>query len=110
MAAVAVSGGGNWRRLQTLGRGASGAVVSLAADGASGELFAVKSAGAAHAAALRRERGLLAGLSSPHVVRCAGGAEGADGSYQLFLEYAPGGSLADAAARNGGALGERAVR
>ncbi|XP_004972118.1 mitogen-activated protein kinase kinase kinase 18 [Setaria italica] len=109
MAAGAVSG--NWRRLHTLGRGASGAVVSLAADGASGELFAVKSAAAAHAAAaLRRERGVLAGLSSPHVVRCVGGAEGADGSYQLFLEYAPGGSLADEVARNGGSLGERAVR
>ncbi|PUZ55201.1 hypothetical protein GQ55_5G193300 [Panicum hallii var. hallii] len=102
---------GHWRRLHTLGRGASGAVVCLAADAASGELFAVKSAGAGAAGeALRRERGVLAGLRSPHVVRCAGGAEGADGSYHLFLEYAPGGSLADEAARNGGALGERAVR
>jgi len=110
MAAIAVTSG-HWRRLRTLGRGASGAVVSLAADAASGELFAVKSAAAGAAAeALRRERGVLAGLRSPHVVRCAGAAEGADGSYQLFLEYAPGGSLADEAARNGGALGERAVR
>ncbi|CAD6230176.1 unnamed protein product [Miscanthus lutarioriparius] len=109
-AAVAVSGG-HWRRLRTLGRGASGAVVSLASDAASGELFAVKSAGARDAAALRREQAVLSGLSSPHVVRCVGGGEGAEeGSYQLFLEYAPGGSLADEVARNGGSLEERAIR
>ena len=110
-AAVAVSGG-HWRRLRTLGRGASGAVVSLASDAASGELFAVKSAGARDAATtLRREQALLAGLSSPHVVRCVGGGEGAEeGSYNLFLEYAPGGSLADEVARNGGSLEERAIR
>ncbi|CAL4947947.1 unnamed protein product [Urochloa decumbens] len=117
MAAVAAAvTSGHWRRLHTLGRGASGAVVSLAADAASGELFAVKSASASHAAAaLRRERAVLAALSSssssPHVVRCVGGAEGADGSYSLFLEYAPGGTLADEAARNGGGrLGEPAIR
>ncbi|PWZ11959.1 Mitogen-activated protein kinase kinase kinase A [Zea mays] len=110
MAAVAVSG-----RLRTLGRGASGAVVSLAWDAASGELVAVKSAGASGAAALRREHAVLAGLRSPHVVRCFGGGEAAEAaeegsSYQLFLEYAPGGSLADEVARSGGSLGERAVR
>ncbi|KAF8696120.1 hypothetical protein HU200_037010 [Digitaria exilis] len=106
--------GRHWMKLHTLGRGASGAVVSLAADAASGELFAVKSSAAgspaAAAAALRREEGFLSSLSSPHVVRCGGGAEAADGSYHLFLEYAPGGSLADEVARNGGSLGERAVR
>ncbi|KAL6615854.1 hypothetical protein ACP70R_038124 [Stipagrostis hirtigluma subsp. patula] len=109
MEAIAVSG--RWSRLRTLGRGASGAVVALAADGATGELFAVKSArGAAAAALLRREQGLQSALRSPHVVRCVGGGEGADGSYGIFLEYAPGGSLADEVARNGGRLGERAVR
>ncbi|TVT98913.1 hypothetical protein EJB05_55726, partial [Eragrostis curvula] len=112
MAAVEVSGR-SWTPLRTLGRGASGAVVSLAADAASGKLFAVKSAGAAAAAAtLRREREVMAGLCSPHVVRCIGGGEvaAAGGSYHLFLEYAPGGSLADEVARNGGRLEERAVR
>ena len=49
-----------------------------------------------------------AALATCRALCCS--AEGADGSYQLFLEYAPGGSLADEAARNGGALGERAVR
>ncbi|GJN17970.1 hypothetical protein PR202_gb05081 [Eleusine coracana subsp. coracana] len=110
MAAAALVEVRHWTRLQTLGRGASGAVVSLAADAASGQLFAVKSARApsAAAAALRREQAVMSGLSSPHVLRCIGGA-GEEDEYHLFLEYAPGGSLADAAARNGGRLDERAV-
>ncbi|KQK05075.1 mitogen-activated protein kinase kinase kinase 17 [Brachypodium distachyon] len=97
-----------WTRVRTLGRGASGAEVFLAADDASGELFAVKSASAAArgaAATLRREQGIMAGLRSPNVLSCIGGRGGHDGSYQLFLEFAPGGSLAD-----GGRLEERAVR
>ncbi|KAF6997226.1 hypothetical protein CFC21_013471 [Triticum aestivum] len=99
-----------WTRVRTLGRGASGAEVFLAADDASGELFAVKSAaGAACAAALRREQRLMSGLRSPRVVSCIGGRGARDGSYQLFLEFAPGGSLADRVASNAG-LEERAVR
>ncbi|KAE8766231.1 mitogen-activated protein kinase kinase kinase NPK1-like [Hordeum vulgare] len=104
--------GKQWTRVRTLGRGASGAEVFLAADDASGELFAVKSAaGAPCAAALRRERCVMATLSSPRIVSCIGGrGTGAgDGSYQLFLEFAPGGSLAEQVASNGG-LDERSVR
>ncbi|KAL6849001.1 hypothetical protein ACP4OV_021584 [Aristida adscensionis] len=109
MATAAVSG--RWTRVRTLGRGASGAEVFLAADAASGQLFAVKSAAAAAGAeALRREQGVMASLRSPHVVPCIGGRAGRDGSYQLFLEYAPGGTLADEAARRGGRLEERDVR
>ncbi|KAM3412300.1 hypothetical protein ACQJBY_003785 [Aegilops geniculata] len=98
-----------WTRLRTLGRGASGAEVFLAADDVSGELFAVKSATAACASALKREQCLMSGLRSPRVVSCIGGRAARDGSYHLFLEFAPGGSLADRVASNGG-LDERAVR
>ncbi|KAF6991501.1 hypothetical protein CFC21_008578 [Triticum aestivum] len=98
-----------WTRVRTLGRGASGAEVFLAADDASGELFAVKSASGACAATLRREQCLMSGLSSPRVVSCIGGRGARDGSYQLFLEFAPGGSLADRMASSGG-LDECAVR
>ncbi|KAI5019654.1 hypothetical protein ZWY2020_044542 [Hordeum vulgare] len=98
-----------WTRVRTLGRGASGAEVFLAADDASGELFAVKSASTACAAALRREQRVMAGLRSPRVVSCIGGRGDRDGSYQLFLEFAPGGSLADRVASNGG-LDELAIR
>ncbi|CAL5096069.1 unnamed protein product [Urochloa decumbens] len=110
MAATAAIGG-RWTRVRTLGRGASGAEVFLAADESSGELFAVKAAPASSGAeTLMREQGVMAGLRSPHVVPCVGGRAGRDGSYQLFLEFAPGGSLADAAARSGGRLAERDVR
>ncbi|XP_066306866.1 mitogen-activated protein kinase kinase kinase 18-like [Miscanthus floridulus] len=115
MATAAVISG-RWTRVRTLGRGASGAVVSLAADGASGALFAVKSAPAGTAAAehLRREGSILSALRSPHIVPCLGVRAAPDGGCQLLLEFAPGGSLADAAARSsggGGRIGddERAV-
>ncbi|KAL5220235.1 hypothetical protein ABZP36_024948 [Zizania latifolia] len=98
------------RRVRTLGRGASGAVVWLASDEESGELMAVKSACASGAAQLRHERRVLSGLCSPHIVPCLGSRAAADGEYQLFLEFAPGGSLADEAARRGGHLPEPALR
>ncbi|XP_037477838.1 mitogen-activated protein kinase kinase kinase 17-like [Triticum dicoccoides] len=101
--------GKQWTRLRTLGRGGSGAEVFLAADDVSGQLFAVKSATAACASALKREEGLMSCLRSPRVVSCIGGRDARDGSYQLFLEFAPGGSLADRVASNGG-LDECAVR
>ncbi|XP_022682452.1 mitogen-activated protein kinase kinase kinase 17 [Setaria italica] len=99
------------RRVRTLGRGASGAVVWLASDDASGQLLAVKSAAAAGGAAqLRREEQVLEGLCSPHIVPCLGSHAAAGGEYHLFLEFAPGGSLADEAARSGGRLDEPAIR
>ncbi|XP_003567030.1 mitogen-activated protein kinase kinase kinase 18 [Brachypodium distachyon] len=102
------------RRVRTLGRGASGAVVWLASDEASGELLAVKSAAAAGGAArlLEREGCVLTGLCSPHIVPCLGSRAAEEcGEYQLFLEFAPGGSLADEAAKSaGGRLPEPAIR
>ncbi|CAL4954949.1 unnamed protein product [Urochloa decumbens] len=100
------------RRLRTLGRGASGAVVWLAADESSGQLLAVKSAATPAAAEqLQREARVLSTLRSPHIVHFLGShADAITGEYHLFLEYAPRGSLADEAARNGGRLGERDVR
>uniref|UniRef100_A0ACD5T7U0 Uncharacterized protein n=1 Tax=Avena sativa TaxID=4498 RepID=A0ACD5T7U0_AVESA len=110
-AAVGISGRPRLTRLRTLGRGASGAVVSLFAAG-DDELLAVKSAGAASAQALlRREEGILASLCSPYVLPWLGSrAAAGGGEYQLFLEFAPGGSLADEVERNGGSLEEGAVR
>ncbi|XP_051221056.2 mitogen-activated protein kinase kinase kinase 18 [Lolium perenne] len=98
-----------WTRVRTVGRGASGAEVILAADDASGELFAVKSACPSGAAALRREQRIMSDLRSPRVVSCIGGQAGRDGSYHLLLEFAPGGSLAEKVARTGG-LDESTVR
>jgi aminoglycoside phosphotransferase len=56
------------RRLHTLWRGASGAVVWLTSDDTSGELLAVKSASAGAAETLRREGHHLARLCSPHII------------------------------------------
>ncbi|WVZ69151.1 hypothetical protein U9M48_017986 [Paspalum notatum var. saurae] len=99
------------RRVRTLGHGASGAVVWLASDDASGQLLAVKSSsGAAGAAQLRREEQVLEGLCSPHIVPCLGSRAAAGGEYQLFLKFAPGGSLADEATRSGGRIAEPAIR
>jgi serine/threonine protein kinase len=100
------------RRVRTLGRGASGAVVWLASDDASGQLLAVKSAAAgATAAQLEREGSVLTGLCSPHIIPCLGTRAAEHGGYQLLLEFAPGGSLADEAARSqGGRLPEPAIR
>jgi serine/threonine protein kinase len=44
----------------------------------------------------------MSDLRSPRVVSCIGGQAGRYGSYQLFLEFAPGGSLADQVSRAGG--------
>lgn len=98
------------RRVRTLGRGASGAVVWLASDDASGCLLTVKAAGAGGAAQLRREERVLENLCSPHIVPCLGSRTTAGGEYQLFLEFAPGGSLADRAAQSGGRLAQPAIQ
>ncbi|GJN19702.1 hypothetical protein PR202_gb07004 [Eleusine coracana subsp. coracana] len=91
---------GEWQRGPVIGRGAS-ATVSIAADRRTGAVFAVKSVEAARAGVLRRERGVLDAVGpSPHVVSCLGSGASADGvCFDLFLEYAPGGSLADEARR-----------
>ncbi|XP_066311331.1 mitogen-activated protein kinase kinase kinase 17-like [Miscanthus floridulus] len=83
-------------------------------DEALGQLLAVKSAGGLGMAAerLRHEGHVLSALRSPHIVLCLGSrAAGAGDEYQLVLEFAPRGSLADEAARSSvGRLAERDIR
>uniref|UniRef100_N1QVX5 Uncharacterized protein n=1 Tax=Aegilops tauschii TaxID=37682 RepID=N1QVX5_AEGTA len=98
------------RRIRTLGRGASGAVVWLASDEASGELLAVKSAGAGGAAQLEREGSVLTGLCSPHIIPCLGSRAPECGGDAPILRVRPSVSLADEAARSGGCLPEPAIR
>ncbi|XP_047051713.1 mitogen-activated protein kinase kinase kinase 18-like [Lolium rigidum] len=103
-----------WTRGPTIGRGSS-ATVSLAVDRLTGELLAVKSVGADRAAELRREHSILCGLSSPYVVRCLGSevSASADESgrcFDMLMEYAPGGSLADEIRRRGGRCEEVLIR
>ncbi|OAY82410.1 Mitogen-activated protein kinase kinase kinase A [Ananas comosus] len=104
-----------WCRGRTLGRGSS-ATVSLAVAARSGELFAVKSAGLSRAAPLRREQDILSGLNSPYVISylgfddAAAAAAAGEPQFNLFLEYAPGGSLSDEIKKRGGRLDEKAIR
>ncbi|PUZ75311.1 hypothetical protein GQ55_1G149900 [Panicum hallii var. hallii] len=106
---------GEWQRGPVIGRGAS-ATVSIATDRRTGDVFAVKSVEIAGAGVLEREQSLLSALSSPYVVSCLGAdvSVAADGSgrmcYDLFLEYAPGGSLADEIKRCGGRCEEAVIR
>jgi mitogen-activated protein kinase kinase kinase 17/18 len=105
---------GEWQRGPVIGRGAS-ATVWIAADRSTGQVFAVKSVEVARAGVLKREQSVLSALgSSPYVVSCLGSGVSADGSgasfFDLFLEYAPGGSLADEIKRCGGRCEEAAIR
>ncbi|XP_047051213.1 mitogen-activated protein kinase kinase kinase 18-like [Lolium rigidum] len=107
-------GVGEWTRGPTIGRGSS-ATVSLAVDRRTGGLLAVKSVGADRAAELRREQSILGGLSSPYVVRClcseVSASSDGSGGYDMLMEYAPGGSLADEIRqRRGGRCEESLIR
>ncbi|CAA7408392.1 unnamed protein product [Spirodela intermedia] len=109
-------GSGGWVRGRCLGRGSTAAVhlasSPTGAGAGEGRSFAVKSAEAARAAPLRKECEILSSLCSPHVVSCFGSGVTAEADgrvlYNLFLEYVPGGSLAELAKRRGG-LDERTI-
>ncbi|WOK92563.1 hypothetical protein Cni_G01254 [Canna indica] len=103
-----------WCRGRVIGRGST-ATVSLAAASPSGYPFAVKSAELSISAFLQREHSILSSLRHPNIVSCLGSdiaAEAPHGRlyYNLFLEYAPLGSLSDCIAKRGGRLAEAAVR
>ncbi|WOL12657.1 mitogen-activated protein kinase kinase kinase A-like [Canna indica] len=98
---------GRWRRGQVIGQGSS-AVVSLGVSESSGDVFAVKSCELARSGLLQREQSILSALDSPFVVSYLGFEVGL--RYNLYMEYAPGGSLSDEIKRQGGRLGELAIR
>ncbi|CAL4922188.1 unnamed protein product [Urochloa decumbens] len=106
-----------WLRGKCIGRGAFGAV-HLAVDTATGRAFAVKSvdakgtsasAAAMALACLESEIRILKRLASPYVVAYLGDGGETGGARHLRMELVPGGTAAEAAAREGG-LGERAAR
>ncbi|PON61637.1 Serine/threonine protein kinase [Trema orientale] len=96
-----------WRRLQLLGSGSYGdvylaaGVKNLAEDGPS-DLFAVKTARIEYSSSLQKELRIYNALNHcPEIVRCYGRQLTAIGGdhllpcYNLFLEYAPSGTLSD---------------
>lgn len=99
-----------WVRGETIGRGST-STVSLAYDPST--TFAVKSSALSSSAILQREVRFLSSVSSSHVVSYFGHdvtVENGLSYYNIFIEYAPGGSLADEILRTGGGLEEWRIR
>ncbi|XP_010522353.1 PREDICTED: mitogen-activated protein kinase kinase kinase NPK1-like [Tarenaya hassleriana] len=97
-----------WTRGRTIGRGSS-ATVPAATCHKSGEIIAVKSAELSRLDLLQREAKILSSLNSPYVVGYRGWEItkepcGATTS-NLLMEYAPYGTVAEAAAKNNGGGG-----
>ncbi|OMP04378.1 hypothetical protein COLO4_09687 [Corchorus olitorius] len=104
-----------WIRGPAIGRGAT-ATVSLATAIPSGEIFAVKSTELCHSLFLQRENYFLSKLSCPRIVKYIGydivtnEATNNEPTYNLCMEYVPGGTLSDEIQRVGGRLEEQRVR
>ncbi|KAJ7516217.1 hypothetical protein O6H91_22G047700 [Diphasiastrum complanatum] len=107
----------SWIRGSLLGAGAFGKV-NLALNVENGELFAVKSAECSVRAdadylAIQNEKQILQSLNSPSVISCFGSdwsVENGKSICNIFLEYMPGGSLADLMKKFGGRLNEQLIR
>ncbi|KAF8394897.1 hypothetical protein HHK36_018835 [Tetracentron sinense] len=110
-----------WVRGNCIGKGSFG-TVSLAVNKANGRIFAVKSVNStlglsSHVESLENEIEILQSLSSPYVVEYLGDdltRESPATSYRnLYMEYMPGGTVADLATQLGGkgaAVEEEIVR
>jgi serine/threonine protein kinase len=102
----------DWTRGQTIGRGSS-ATVSMARANQSGKVFAVKSAELSKSESLQKEQIVLSTLRCPQIVAYKGcdiTNENGKVLYNLFLEYASGGTLIDAIREGGGCLDEDMIR
>ncbi|GMI93298.1 hypothetical protein HRI_002999100 [Hibiscus trionum] len=102
----------DWTRGRTIGRGST-ATVSVATDNHSGHVFAVKSSELSQSECLRREQSILSTLSCPQIVAYKGcdiSFENGKLLYNLFMEYAPNGTVTDAIQKHGGRLDEATVR
>ncbi|KAI3510037.1 hypothetical protein L1887_25563 [Cichorium endivia] len=101
----------DWIKGAIIGRGSS-ATVSLATT-VTGHIFAVKSAELSSSRFLQKEQQFLSTLRSPHVIEYIGFDVDYDDSipmYNLFMEYAPGGTISDVIKKQGGCLDEGLIR
>ncbi|XP_059663848.1 mitogen-activated protein kinase kinase kinase 18-like [Cornus florida] len=102
----------NWVRGACIGRGSFG-TVSLAVDKSDGHVFAVKSVDqslclSSQLEALENEIQILRSLSSPYVVEYVG--DDVTTSFRnLYLEYLPGGTVADLAKCSGAADADEGI-
>lgn len=94
----------NWTRGRIIGQGSS-ATVTIATDDLTGEVFAVKSAEVSNSELLKREQRILSTIMCPQIVAYKGcdiSYENGKLLYNLFLEYAPRGTLIDTIHLHGG--------
>eukprot|EP01018_Ginkgo_biloba_P025292 Gb_39000 [translate_table: standard] len=100
-----------WRRGNVIGVGAFGSVF-FAINNSNGSLFAVKSTSNC-VSSLQNEHNILQSLDSPYIVRCLGHDQTTENGvelYNLFMEYMPGGSIADLLNKFGGHFDESIVQ
>ncbi|PWA84434.1 protein kinase-like domain-containing protein [Artemisia annua] len=100
-----------WQRGPVIGRGSS-ATVYLATD-VTGHSFAVKSTGLLTSASLQKEQHILSQLSSPNIISYMGYDHEHVKNvpmFNLFMEYAPYGSISDIIKKHGGSLEESLIQ
>lgn len=97
-----------WTRGHTIGHGSFGTVNLAIPQNQSFPLMAVKSCGASNSSSLTKEKLVLDELTDcPQIIRCFGdnfSFENGEKIYNVLLEYATGGALADKI-KNSGVLG-----
>ncbi|XP_017978227.1 PREDICTED: mitogen-activated protein kinase kinase 7 [Theobroma cacao] len=98
-------------RIRVLGKGTYGVVYLLKTNIPTSQLYAVKSADEEMASTLHKEQEILQQFSGcPNIVRCFGGFTSVECGrkiFNLFLEYASRGCLADLMKEYGGKIPER---
>ncbi|EOA28752.1 hypothetical protein CARUB_v10024983mg [Capsella rubella] len=101
-----------WTRGRTLGQGSTATVYAVKCHN-SEEFLAVKSSDLHRSEFLKREAKILSSMNSPYVIGYRGSETRRESNgvvtYNLLMEYAPYGTLTDAAAKNGGGLDETRV-
>ncbi|CAN7137478.1 unnamed protein product [Brassica rapa subsp. narinosa] len=101
-----------WTRGRILGRGSTATVCSAMCHN-SNEILAVKSSELHRSEFLQREAKILSSLNSPYVIGFRGTETKIESNgvvtYNLLMEYAPYGTLTDAAKKNGGRLEEAMI-
>ncbi|XP_038703707.1 mitogen-activated protein kinase kinase kinase 18-like [Tripterygium wilfordii] len=101
----------DWTRCHVIGHGSS-ATVSLATSNNSGEVFAVKSVELSNSGFLEREQRILSSVSSPYIIGYKGcdiTTENSRVMYNLFMDYAPAGTITDQVKGNGGRFDELTI-
>ncbi|KAK9048615.1 hypothetical protein SSX86_032420 [Deinandra increscens subsp. villosa] len=100
-----------WKRGPIIGRGSS-ATVSVATT-STGDLFAVKSTDLSTSESLQKEQHFLSKLTSKNVIKYLGfdtTYHNNKPTYNLFMEYAGGGTISDVIKKQGGSLDESVIR